>query len=987
LLQSIPVKKRSFSIAIGSTMRVSHRQCLPLGPLLHSYLACGITGVEEFGKLPGLGPRFRAIWTARTEFLNETYLDQASESAFQAALVGFYKKCLPLPLHAETLCRRAAIVRHGLSHLLRGADPLPRKVERCLAADGPYHVNGLGPVFWSALIQALDPTHHAAWTPSVVTGLARLGLASWRPHDRPACVYATLQEAYTQIREREPALSALHIDHFLSLIAAMPGRDLWSGQERLGMVLRDVLDVLRQERSRRPLRRRLKEDGQAHQEARRELERGLAAQDGPRIGAALGLADLDSSRRTPIDWQRHAAALALWVGRLWEADDPYDTLEMFCRSDPLPGAGLWLPAAVLHLRDARRFQPWNEPVRHGYTALDDSLPFAESAGERYRLFNEGVACLCNRYRIHPLEVGSLLAKLADDRENPAANRCVGPMQFGGFCSDTFRFLAELSANNCRSWMEQQRERYRFAVREPLVELCQALAKSYIEPVLHRERGWRLETVARTGRSLTSICKNDYGRTVPYHTALWITFFRSTGAGSAEGDSARDESPRGRDGVQFFVRLDAAGLRYGLRLVPMTSETASRFRHNIAAWGEPLYRLLSESGVLAECRFSDDKDSGPAIALTGPEDLQHWASGKSLMVSKAVPAGTSLATACELAGDILLTFDRLLPLYACAVEPDPQTWLARRPGAGSEGNSFRPADFCRATFLDLDWLRRAHDLLDLKRQIILQGVPGTGKTHVARMLALALTGGRENAVRLVQFHPAYSYEEFVEGIRVRSVEVNGRQDVTYPVEDGLLCAFAAEAAGQPERAHVLIVDEINRGNLPRIFGELLYLLEYRGETVRLLYSKREFRLPPNLYLIGTMNAADRSVALIDQALRRRFSFLDMPPDAAVLAAWLERHPPAAGAEFTGQVVALFDRLNTHLRRDLGPQYQIGHSYFMVPDLDASRLRVVWEHHVRPLLEEYFHGHPEQAAAYDLDRLLDGRRRATDGRKRRAAGMAR
>jgi hypothetical protein len=123
------------------------------------------------------------------------------------------------------------------------------------------------------------------------------------------------------------------------------------------------------------------------------------------------------------------------------------------------------------------------------------------------------------------------------------------------------------------------------------------------------------------------------------------------------------------------------------------------------------------------------------------------------------------------------------------------------------------------------------------------------------------------------------------------------------------------------------------------------------------------------------------------LRRRFSFLDMPPDAAVLAAWLERHPPATGAELTAQVVALFDRLNTHLRRDLGPQYQIGHSYFMVPDLNASRLRVIWEHHVVPVLEEYFHGQPERAAAYDLDHLLGGRRRVSRGQKRPTAGVPR
>src|SRR5208283_6196834 len=99
--------------------------------------------------------------------------------------------------------------------------------------------------------------------------------------------------------------------------------------------------------------------------------------------------------------------------------------------------------------------------------------------------------------------------------------------------------------------------------------------------------------------------------------------------------------------------------------------------------------------------------------------------------------------------------------------------------------FTETDFRRATHLPSDWLRRTRGLLDLKRQLILQGVPGTGKTHVARHLARLLTGGRDEAVRLVQFHPAYSYEEFVEGIRARSVTIDGRHDVTYPVEDGLL----------------------------------------------------------------------------------------------------------------------------------------------------------------------------------------------------------
>jgi hypothetical protein len=109
---------------------------------------------------------------------------------------------------------------------------------------------------------------------------------------------------------------------------------------------------------------------------------------------------------------------------------------------------------------------------------------------------------------------------------------------------------------------------------------------------------------------------------------------------------------------------------------------------------------------------------------------------------------------------------------------------------------------------------------------------------------------------------------------------------------------------------------------------------------------------------------------------------MPPDVGVLRSWLAQHPPAEGPEFAATVAGLFERLNARLRSDLGPQQQVGHSYFMVPDLDATRLRVVWEHHVRPLLEEYFMGHPDRIAAYDPDRLLDARAEAPNGPRRRA-----
>jgi hypothetical protein len=947
--------------------------------LLRAYTDAGVPTPEDLGRLPALGPRFRAVMAARDSLLSETFLVGAREDEFRTALSEFYAACVQPALHAAGPARRAGVLRHALGHLLRCPDPVPQKLERCLAANGPYHVAGLGPAFWSALCQALDPAVNPSWLPATEAGLRRLGLASWRVHAGPAQAYAGLLAGYAKLQALAPGLSAPHLDHFLSLVAGMEGRNLDptdAPAQRLNPVGPglDLAAVVRQERAQLPLRRRLKERGRALHEARARLEAALALQDGPGMGAALAVADPSGSRRAPVDWVQYAEALTLWVGRLWEAEDPEDALRAFWQADPIPGAGLWLPAAALHLRDARRFPPWDEASRRGYAILDDAADRGEPAWERYALFSAGVAWLREHHRLHPLEAPAVLAAIGQIPRT-VGRRLSGQLAprvgcsdsrsesatFAGFCADTFRFLTELADNNNRRWMEGQRQRYQFAVREPLVELCRALAGRYVEPVLCRGHGWDLETRARSGRALTSICKNDYGRSVPYNTAVWLTFYRKDRGGK-------------RDDVQFFVRLDAAGVSYGLRLGRQAREAGRLFRRNVQEHAELLGRALAASGAAAGCVFAAADGAGssrPAGPLTGPGDLRAWAAGKELVAGRTVPRDAPLLAGDDLVGDILLTFDRLLPAYACAVAADPRPLLEQRRGAAAPGEAFGDDDFRRATFLGPDWLRRARALLDLKRQLILQGVPGTGKTHVARCLARHLTAGREGAVRLVQFHPAYSYEEFVEGIKVKSVEVDGRHDVTYPVEDGLLCAFAAEAAGRPSEPFVLIIDEINRGNLPRVFGELLYLLEYRDQAVGLPYSKRGFRLPGNLYLLGTMNAADRSVALVDQALRRRFSFLEMPPDPAVLAEWLRAHQPAAGADFAGTVVRVFERLNARLRADLGPHCQVGHSYFMVPDLDESRLRVVWQHQVRPLLEEYFAGQPGRAADYDLDGLLNGR----------------
>jgi 5-methylcytosine-specific restriction protein B len=273
-------------------------------------------------------------------------------------------------------------------------------------------------------------------------------------------------------------------------------------------------------------------------------------------------------------------------------------------------------------------------------------------------------------------------------------------------------------------------------------------------------------------------------------------------------------------------------------------------------------------------------------------------------------------------------------------------------------------------MELEPLKEIAELLEDNRQLVLYGPPGTGKTYLAKHLAAELAGdSTDERVKLVQFHPSYAYEDFFEGYRPDKTD-DGQ--VSFKLVAGPLRRLAEEAA-KPENAakpYFLIIDEMNRANLAKVFGELYFLLEYRDDRIYLQYSPNEpFSLPDNLYIIGTMNTADRSIAMMDAAIRRRFAFIELHPKTEPVRGSLRRFLQARGLDTLN--ADLLDTLNDAID-DWDRDLMIGPSYFMKSAAQTpAGLRRIWKYELMPLLEEHYHGQLNRAQLeerFGLDQLL-------------------
>lgn len=534
----------------------------------------------------------------------------------------------------------------------------------------------------------------------------------------------------------------------------------------------------------------------------------------------------------------------------------------------------------------------------------------------------------------------------------------GNSGFGGFKKEAFELLQKFKDQPTKECYLQNKAEFESELKSPMAALFQSMGPKFEEifgPAIETKR-W----------ILSNIQKNDYGKG-GIHGHYWGAFYPT---GMKRTSSA-----------QLFVFLHPDGIRFGFAFGNYSEKAIKDYLRRAEAadfnW-HSYFSALGAKGVTLARDYNSRNDSTAAVTPTFDEFR------KLLLENNAYPVlalhlkpQQLVALGAELANQIADILLALIPIFSVASFEDFGTFIKRWDDAVDGGDDLEgrdgdilfetagppPEEYWRLFLEEMNWNEKMEEALALKsiydgltssekertdcQSIILYGPPGSGKSMAAAGFAEAVATSPLH-IRKVQFHQSYSYENFIEGIR----PVTSAGSLTYDIVPGPFAEFCNLASEKPDERFVFVIDEINRGNMSKIFGELLYLLEYRDEELPLMYSQKKFSIPQNVLIIGTMNTADRSIALVDFAMRRRFKFVEIAARAEIICEYY-------GIKKTDQAIRFFDFLNGKVgSRNL----HIGHSYFIKPHLESDGLTKddlaqVWSESVFPLLEEYFGGSPK------------------------------
>ncbi len=503
-------------------------------------------------------------------------------------------------------------------------------------------------------------------------------------------------------------------------------------------------------------------------------------------------------------------------------------------------------------------------------------------------------------------------------------------EVGYFTSRTFELLEDLHEDPTAAYYMDHKDAFEAHLLEPFKRLFHDVAER-LPPAI--------SNVMETERWLFSrIPKNDFGQ-----GGAWDFYW---GAFYPKG------SKRTQD-AQLSLWINHERLEFGFYIGDYGAEQRQRFlrqcREHYQALNSALGDTLSSDDIVfgrhKDIVVNADGTVESTLDLTWQEWLQH-PDQADFDVSVVLLRDEVLACSeDELANRIAQIYERFFPLVLLAIEDDPLVAIddyldLDDPEKLKRNPVYSIARCAEESFFDEATLAQWVRAIERKKQAILYGPPGTGKTYLAERLAKHLIGGGDGFSEVVQFHPAYAYEDFIQGLRP-DLDVGG--GLRFNRAPGRFLDFCRKARACEGRC-VLIIDEINRANLSRVFGELMYLLEYRDRDVPLAAGGR-FDIPENVRIIGTMNTADRSIALVDHALRRRFAFLALYPDYDILRRYHISRQTGFDVE---PLIQVLKRLN----RQIDDQhYAVGITFFLLPDL-SRHIEDIWRMEIEPYLEEYF-----------------------------------